>query len=641
VRLEDLRTHRVHAVAVAAALATVLVSALALPPAAHAVVETAGGVACSIVGTMGHDVLSGTPGRDVICGLGGNDVINGRGGNDLIEGGAGDDSLTGGLGNDVIYGGAGRDSLVGGAGDDRLDGGLDNDGLWGNDGADVLRGGPGHEEIYGGPGNDRINGGDGRDAVMGQGGNDAVSGVGGNDDLRGGTGADRIYGGDGADHEAGDDGNDVVSGNLGDDTLSGGLGADVVDGGPGFNVCDAPSAITDTQFRCVIDMSNPVVGGVTVSPTTVDVSSEPQTIQSEAHVTDDTGVASVQIGDRMASLISGTPRDGTWATTIRVPRFISPGPRDIYVGVRDRVGRATSETFSSVFTVVNTVYDKEMPVLQSLSLNTSSVDVRTGAKQITATVHVTDDLAGAADVTLCPAHAFATGTPSFRMDVGCLGMSKTSGTRTDSTWEGTIIIPEGAPGGTWNVAVLITDAAGNFANDFWFGPDELAALGTTNEPRYKAIPDGAGMFTVLGSTPDSHAPVLTSLTLAPSTIDTSHGAVLVTADIAGTDVEGITDAELIISGYAGYPNNPTDNVQIAWVQDFQRISGTAQNGVWRATFVVAGGTPDGTYFIQAILGDSANWESWVSSDSGWTTNNHVLDDTLAPTGTHFVVANST
>jgi Ca2+-binding RTX toxin-like protein len=586
-------------------------------------------------------VLTGTSGRDVICGRGGNDVINGRGGNDLIDGGAGSDSLTGAGGNDVLYGGPGRDALDGGVGGDRLDGGLDNDGLRGMGGDDVLRGGSGREQIYGGFGNDRISGGDGGDTVMGEAGSDVVSGDGGNDDLRGGTGADRIYGGDGADREAGDDGNDVVSGNLGDDDLSGGPGGDLVDGGAGFNVCDVPGAFGDQQFRCVVDISKPVVGEVTLSQTTVDVSSAAQTIRVEAHVTDDTGVKSVQIGS-VASLISGTPRDGTWATTLQVPRFIAPGPRDIDIFVGDRVGRDTFETRPNAYTVVNSVYDKEMPVLQTLSLSASSVDARTAAKPISTTVRVTDDLAGPTDLYVCPAHAMPTGTPSFRQAGGCVPMSKVSGTAADSTWKGTLTIPKGAPSGTWNVEVWISDAAGNFANDFWFGPEEFAALGSTNEPRYKATPNGAGAFTVLGSTPDAHAPALTSLTVTPATVDTSTGAVLVTADIAGSDAEGITGAGLFISGYAGYPNNPTwiDLVQIAWVEDFQRISGTAQNGLWRATFVVPGGTPDGTYFIQASLQDSAHWESWVSSDSGWTTDNHVLTETLAPTGAHFVVANS-
>lgn len=604
-RLEGLSGLRVPAVAVAA-LATAMATVVLTPSQADAGARTtATGQRCTIVGSNGRDVLKGTPGRDVICGRGGNDVIDGRGGNDVLDGGAGNDSMSGAGGKDSLYGGPGRDSLDGGAGDDRLLGGRDNDRLRGSSGKDVLSGGAGNETIAGGSGDDRISGGDGADTLTGE------------------------------------DGNDVVAGDGGDDDLSGGPGGDAVDGGPGFNVCDVPGA-GDSQLRCAIDTSKPAVGDITVSPSVVDVSSAPQLIQVRAHVTDDTGVKSVQIGTNLATLLSGTTRDGTWATTIRVPRFIVPGPHDLDLFVRDRVGRDNWVTKTGAYNVLNTVYDKEMPVLQSLSLSASSLDVRTAAKNISATVRVTDDLAGPTSLYLCPAHAMPTGAPSFRQSDGCMMMTKLSGTAVDSTWKGTLTIAAGAPSGTWNVEVWISDAAGNLPNDFWFGPDAFAALGTTSEPRYKAIPNGAGAFTVLGSTPDANPPVLTSLTMTPTTVDTSHGAVLVTADVAGTDVEGITGAALFISGYAGYPDNTswTDLVQIAWVQEFQLISGTPQNGVWRAAFVVPGGTPNGTYFIQAAVKDSAHMESWVSSDSGWTTDSHVLTDALAPNGTHFVVANS-
>lgn len=477
---------------------------------------------------------------------------------------------------------------------------------------------------------DRLVGTPRRDVICGRGGDDVILGRGGDDVLLGGPGADVLNGGTGADDE---------TGGPGDDDLTGGPGGDDIDGSAGFNVCDAPGNGGDTQLRCVVDTSRPVVDQVTTNPSLVDVSESGGSVRIEAHVTDDTGVRSVQMGN-IASLVSGDDRDGIWATTIWVPRYRAPGPRDVDVFVRDRVGRRSDETATDAYTVIDTNSDQEMPFLQSMSLSATEVDVRSAAKPITASIHVTDDLAGAADVYLCPAHAFPTGTPSFRQAGACVSMDQISGNRTDSTWRGTYVVPKGAPSGTWNFQVLISDASGNLANDFWYGPDELAAIGPTSEPRYRAIPDG-GVFTVQGTEQDLDAPVLTSLALSPSTVDTSAGAVQVTADIAGTDVQGITGAGLFISGWAGYPDNPNwvDTVDIASVQNFRLVSGTPQDGVWRATFVVPGGTPDGTYFVQAALEDSSHFESWVSPDSGWTTDNHVLTPELAPTGDHFTVAN--
>lgn len=635
------------------------VVAVFVPSAAHAVAYSSSGARCTIVGTRGPDVLTGTPGRDVICGLGGNDRIDGRGGADIIDAGAGRDVVYGDAGVDRIYGGAGNDSLYGqggadvlsgglggdrvqgGTGTDRIAGGAGNDALLGQGGADVLSGGSGADGLQGGIGNDRVYGDAGTDVASGGTGNDLVSGGIGNDRLAGASGADKVLGDAGGDVLSGGDGADVLSGAAGDDELSGGSGGDNVDGGVGFNICDEPAAANDHQVRCVVDQAKPVVRGVTSTPATVDVSAAAQSVRLEAHVTDDTGVKSVQIGN-VASLVSGTPRDGVWATTIRVPRYIAPGPREVDVDVRDRVGRYANTTIANAYTVVDTVSDQEMPVLQSMSLSTNAVDVRSASKPITVSIRVTDDLAGATDVYLCGAHAFPTGAPTFRQAGGCDSMIQSSGTPTDSTWTATYVVPKGAPSGTWNFEVWISDASGNFANDFWLGPDELADPTRAEDPRDRAIPGGAGVFTVTGVPQDFNAPVLTSLTLNPSPVDTSTGAVRVTATIAGTDLEGITGADLYISGYAGYPNNTdwTDLVDITWLQSFQLVSGTPQNGVWRATFVVPGGTPDGSYFIQAVLEDSSHFESWVSSDSGWTTDNHVLTPELAPAGDHFVVANS-
>ncbi|HEV2791101.1 MAG TPA: calcium-binding protein, partial [Solirubrobacterales bacterium] len=64
---------------------------------------------CTVVGTDGADVLHGKAGRDVICG---------RGGPDRIVGGRGADRLLGGRGEDVLIGGPGKDALLGGRGRD-------------------------------------------------------------------------------------------------------------------------------------------------------------------------------------------------------------------------------------------------------------------------------------------------------------------------------------------------------------------------------------------------------------------------------------------------------------------------------------------------------------------------------------------
>jgi hypothetical protein len=85
------------------------------------------GLAATIVGTDGRDIIIGTTGPDVIHGLGGNDVIHGLRGNDVICGGPGRDRIFGGRGRDKIFGEEGRDRLDGGTGRDLCRGGSGRD----------------------------------------------------------------------------------------------------------------------------------------------------------------------------------------------------------------------------------------------------------------------------------------------------------------------------------------------------------------------------------------------------------------------------------------------------------------------------------------------------------------------------------
>jgi subtilisin family serine protease len=104
------------------------------------------GLAPTIVGTRGADVLVGTSGPDVIQGLAGPDVIDGAGGDDVICGGSGADILNGGDGDDRLLGGGGSDSVSGDAGDDVVQGGS---------GRDLVLGGTGIDTVWGGHGEDR------------------------------------------------------------------------------------------------------------------------------------------------------------------------------------------------------------------------------------------------------------------------------------------------------------------------------------------------------------------------------------------------------------------------------------------------------------------------------------------------------
>ena len=113
-----------------------------LPTPPTPTVRTCGGLAATIVGTAGDDVIVGTPGADVIVGLGGDDRVRGLGGADAICGGTGDDTLAAGTGPDLVRGRSGEDGLRGGRGVDDVRGGAGDDSLGGGRGVDGCAGAP-------------------------------------------------------------------------------------------------------------------------------------------------------------------------------------------------------------------------------------------------------------------------------------------------------------------------------------------------------------------------------------------------------------------------------------------------------------------------------------------------------------------
>lgn len=119
---------------------------------------TCRGVAATVTGTGGDDILLGTDGPDVIVGLGGSDRIVSRAGRDLVCAGGGADYVGAGSAADRVFAGAGPDRLLGGGGPDLLEGSVGNDVLEGGRGSDRLRGGRGFDRCRGGAGLDSVRG---------------------------------------------------------------------------------------------------------------------------------------------------------------------------------------------------------------------------------------------------------------------------------------------------------------------------------------------------------------------------------------------------------------------------------------------------------------------------------------------------
>ncbi len=212
--------------------------------------------------------------------------------------------------------------------------------------------------VSGTPRADTLRGTAGRDVICGRGGNDVLVGSGGSDTLRGGAGGDRLSGGTGSDLLVAGDGRDTVAGDAGGDRLLGGVRpetvssgatvatrspavrttttidggplADDIEGGDGFNTCTVDA--TDVVNRCTYDLAPPSLVETEISEEAVDVTGADAVVTFRLHVTDDTGVRSVELlrpepwfPTDYARPVAGNYRDGWWEVTLRFRRLQQAG----------------------------------------------------------------------------------------------------------------------------------------------------------------------------------------------------------------------------------------------------------------------------------------------------------------------------
>jgi Ca2+-binding RTX toxin-like protein len=187
----------------------------------------------NVTGSAYGDYLIGNGVANTLRGMQGQDLMYGGGGADTLYGGDAIDSLYGESGADTLYGELGNDYLFGGSGADILDGGAGSDtAAYSNSNSGVVvllytgtaSGGDAQgdqlnsiESLSGSSYDDHLWGNDDANVLWGHTGNDWLKGFDGNDELHGGNGNDTLYA---------DAGADSLIGNPGADTMGGGAGGD-------------------------------------------------------------------------------------------------------------------------------------------------------------------------------------------------------------------------------------------------------------------------------------------------------------------------------------------------------------------------------------------------------------------------------
>lgn len=229
----------------------------------------------------------------------------------------------------------------------------------------------------------------------------------------------------------------------------------------------------------VSDGVAPVLVGLTLVPSPVDVTAGTQTVTATAHITDAGGSGAAQFAITASAphgaftdcvdvaLDSGTPADGTWSCKLTIPIGAEPGDWKLLVLVSD-AGYA-SQAYSSAeltaaglptsFNVVSN-WDQSVPVFRSLTVTPTTVNVASGAQTVTVSASLTDNRSGVATFDFVA-------TAASGRQLGCSASAPASGDMLNGTWSCTFTVPADADSGSWAITVRATDRAFNYQT---YGP---------------------------------------------------------------------------------------------------------------------------------------------------------------------------
>ena len=373
-----------------------------------------------------------------------------------------------------------------------------------------------------------------------------------------------------------------------------------------------------------VDAAAPVVTAYTLTPDTVDVGPGSQNVAISITVTDDlSGVSLVSLsfydslGFSTTNLFwtpsfgsltrtSGDGLNGTYEGIVTVPAALAPDTWESVLSVQDASGKVRyidtifgGEPFpgggSGQLTIQNTgAPDSTPPIVTSYTLTPGTVDVGMGAQDVTVDLAVTDDVSGLAGITIQFYNSALALQTSLTWSPSAGNLTRISGDELNGTYQGIITIPGYIAADTWDSTITVNDVLLNSRSY------DTILLG-------QPFPGGAtGKITVQNSgSVDAADPVLTSISLSPSTVDAGPGNQGVTVSLSATDdVAGVEHLSIDFYNSSGglvaslsFDGGPSDGLT--------RVSGDALSGVYEGLLIVSQFAAADTWDSHVTLEDGA------------------------------------
>jgi hypothetical protein len=272
---------------------------------------------------------------------------------------------------------------------------------------------------------------------------------------------------------------------------------------------------TDLTVTSVPDTQPPQLTGISITPASVDVSRNPQTVNITLNVTDNLAGVEFSFWPRVRfrspsgrlqltetgtlTLVSGTPSSGVWRGVMSIPRYTEPGTWKLHqIVLIDRAAndRILNETdlaatgFPTDLNIASSPADLIAPTITGFSFSPTIINTAGSAQVVTARLSIRDNLSGAQAFDIfyrSPSGLQSNPRPCCFFN----RINLVSGTPLNGTTELNVSFPRFSETGTWKVSgVGVID---NVGNSFVLDTDDLASSGFPTELvvyRPSLTPDG-------------------------------------------------------------------------------------------------------------------------------------------------------
>jgi len=247
-----------------------------------------------------------------------------------------------------------------------------------------------------------------------------------------------------------------------------------------------------------------------------------------------------------------------------------------------------------IIAVAASAADSEAPLLTSISISPSSVDVENSAAVITVTVGITDDESGFSFGNL----RLFDGSGGFVRSELFDATDLVSGSSTNGTYEVAVTIPWYGPPGTWEVRPRL-----------WDGLARVRSYGGADDP-FPNPGDEAFTVTNAGQV-DTTAPDVYGVSTNPLSIDIGSGPATVTATLdISDDLTGFSFGFVDV-----YEPDGTYRGDLSpYFDAAEQISGFSLDGTYEVDIEIPQGSPPGTWTYEPFVVDRLNNSSILVGD---------------------------